>query len=93
MIKVSVTVPVYNAEKYLKQCLDSIQKQTLKDIEVIMIDDGSTDGSAEICKQYLTDSRFSYYHKENEGRCINQVRITQDKIASKPKNDNDDDGP
>lgn len=67
MIKISVTVPVYNAEKYLKQCLDSIQKQTLKEIEVIMIDDGSTDGSAEICKQYLYDNRFSYFHKENEG--------------------------
>ena len=67
MIKVSVIVPIYNAEKYLKQCLDSIQCQTLKDIEVIMIDDGSKDGSSEIAKSYLTDSRFTYYHKENEG--------------------------
>ena len=50
MIKISVTVPVYNAEKYLKQCLDSIQKQTLKEIEVIMIDDGSTDKSPEKIK-------------------------------------------
>ena len=48
MIKVSVIVPIYNAEKYLKQCLDSIQRQTLSDIEVIMIDDGSTDRSSEI---------------------------------------------
>lgn len=67
MVKVSVIVPVYNAEKYLVQCLDSIVKQTLKDIEIILIDDGSTDGSAEICKNYLSDSRVSYYHKENEG--------------------------
>lgn len=67
MIKVSVIVPIYNAEKYLKQCLDSIKDQTLTDIEVIMIDDGSTDRSAEISKQFLADSRFSYYHKENEG--------------------------
>ena len=67
MIKVSVIVPIYNAEKYLKQCLDSIQRQTLKDIEVIMIDDGSTDGSSEIAKSYLSDNRFSYYRKENEG--------------------------
>ena len=52
MIKVSVTVPVYNAEKYLKQCLDSIQKQTLKEIEVIIIDDGSTDNSESILKKY-----------------------------------------
>ena len=67
MIKLSVIVPIYNAEKYLVQCLDSIVKQTLKDIEIILIDDGSTDGSAEICKNYLSDSRVSYYHKENEG--------------------------
>lgn len=67
MVKVSVVVPVYNAEKYLTQCLDSIVSQTLKDIEIILIDDGSTDGSADICKKYLSDSRVTYYHKENEG--------------------------
>ena len=67
MIKVSVIVPIYNAEKYLKQCLDSVVNQTLKDIEIILIDDGSVDGSADICKSYLSDPRVSYYHKENEG--------------------------
>ncbi len=67
MIKVSIIVPIYNAEKYLVQCLDSIVNQTLKDIEIILIDDGSKDRSAEICKNYLSDSRVSYYHKENEG--------------------------
>ncbi len=67
MIKVSIIVPIYNAEKYLEQCLDSIVKQTLKDIEIILIDDGSTDSSAEICKKYLYDSRVTYYYKENEG--------------------------
>lgn len=67
MVKVSVVVPIYNAELYLKQCLDSIVNQTLKEIEIILIDDGSTDGSAEICKQYLTDSRVTYQYKENEG--------------------------
>lgn len=67
MIKVSVIVPIYNADKYLKQCLDSIQRQTLEDIEIIMIDDGSTDGSAELAKLYLNDGRFTYYHKKNEG--------------------------
>lgn len=67
MVKVSVIVPIYNAEKYLRQCIDSVVNQTLKDIEIILIDDGSTDGSAEICKEYLFDSRVSYYHKENEG--------------------------
>ncbi len=67
MVKVSVVVPIYNAEKYLEQCLDSIIAQTLKDIEIILIDDGSTDGSAEICKKYLSDPRVTYYRKENEG--------------------------
>lgn len=67
MVKVSVIVPIYNAEKYLEQCLDSIVNQTLKEIEIILIDDGSTDGSAEICKKYLADERVSYYHKENAG--------------------------
>lgn len=67
MIKVSVVVPIYNAEKYLKQCLDSIVSQTLKDIEIILIDDGSTDGSAEVCKIYLSDERIKYYYKKNAG--------------------------
>lgn len=67
MIKVSVVVPVFNAEKYLKQCLDSVINQTLNEIEIILIDDGSTDGSADICKSYLSDPRVSYYYKENEG--------------------------
>ena len=67
MVKVSVIVPIYNAEQYLEQCLNSIVSQTLKDIEIILIDDGSTDSSAEICKKYLSDSRVSYYRKENEG--------------------------
>ena len=67
MVKVSVIVPIYNAEKHLEQCLNSIVSQTLKKIEIILIDDGSTDGSAEICKKYLSDSRVTYYHKENEG--------------------------
>ena len=67
MIKVSVVIPVYNSEKYLKKCIDSVINQTLKEIEIILIDDGSTDGSAEICKRYLKDSRVSYYYKQNEG--------------------------
>ena len=66
-IKVSVIIPVFNTKKYLRECLDSVVNQTLKDIEIILIDDGSTDGSAEICKSYLSDSRVSYYYKKNEG--------------------------
>lgn len=52
MIKVSIIVPIYNAEKYLVQCLDSVINQTLKEIEIILIDDESTDSSSEICKDY-----------------------------------------
>ena len=67
MVKVSVVIPIYNAEKYLKQCIDSVVNQTLKDIEIILVDDGSTDSSAEICKQYLGDDRVVYIRKENAG--------------------------
>lgn len=64
---ISVIVPIYNTEKYLDKCLDSIQNQTFTDFEVIMVDDGSTDKSSEICKQYEEDSRFKYYYKYNGG--------------------------
>ena len=50
--KVSVVVPVYNTEKYLSQCLDSLKKQTLHEIEFIVIDDGSTDNSYQIMQEY-----------------------------------------
>lgn len=66
--KVSIIVPVYNAEKYLRECLDSIANQTLTEIQVLMIDDGSTDRSASICKEYAQkDPRFEYYYKKNGG--------------------------
>ena len=56
---VSVVIPVYNSEKYLEECLESIRQQTFTDIEVILVNDGSTDGSREICEQYCEkDSRF-----------------------------------
>lgn len=51
-VKVSVILPVYNVEKYLKECLDSILNQTLQEIEVICVDDGSTDRSLEILREY-----------------------------------------
>lgn len=67
-IKVSIVIPVYNVEKYLRQCLDSVVNQTLKDIEIICINDGSTDGSLEILKEYeKKDSRIRLINKENEG--------------------------
>ena len=68
MIKVSVLVPVYNVEKYLKQCINSILQQTLQDIEVICIDDGSTDSSGKILDEYVKqDCRIKVVHKENTG--------------------------
>ena len=66
--KVSIIVPVYNVEKYIDRCLDSLIHQTLKDIEIIIINDGSTDRSFEICEKYAEkDSRIKLYSKENEG--------------------------
>lgn len=68
MPKLSIIVPVYNVEKYISQCLDSIINQTFKDFEVIMINDGTKDDSVSICEEYLEkDSRFSLYHQKNQG--------------------------
>lgn len=68
MAKVSVVVPVYNVEKYLRDCLDSIKVQTLKDIEIICINDGSTDFSGKILDEYANgDERIHVVHKKNEG--------------------------
>ena len=67
-IKVSVVVPVYNREKYFRQCVDSIVAQTLKEIEIILVDDGSTDGSPAICDEYAAkDPRVKVIHKQNAG--------------------------
>lgn len=66
--QVSISVPVYNAEKYLRQCLDSLVRQTLQDIEIIIVNDGSTDSSENICNEYLEkDSRIKLISKENGG--------------------------
>ena len=67
MPKVSVIIPVYNVEKYLSQCLDSVVNQTLKDIEIICVDDGSTDNSLEILKTYAQkDSRIKILTQQNQ---------------------------
>lgn len=63
----SVIVPVYNVKKYLDECINSILNQTYTDFELILVDDGSTDGSSEICDKYLTDTKVKVIHKENGG--------------------------
>lgn len=68
MKTVSIIIPVYNVEKYLVQSLDSILNQTYKALEIILIDDGSTDASGEICESYAKcDSRIKLIHQENAG--------------------------
>ena len=65
---ISIVVPIYNVEKYLRMCLDSIEHQTYSNIEVLLINDGSPDSSGEICQEYVArDSRFHYFEKENGG--------------------------
>ena len=65
---ISIIVPIYNTEKYLHQCLDSILNQTYTNFEVLLVNDGSTDSSGMICQEYVeNDSRFRYFEKENGG--------------------------
>ena len=68
---ISVIVPIYNTEKYLVECVESIRKQTYSNIEIILVDDGSTDASIEICDEFAEkDSRVIVFHKENEGVAV-----------------------
>lgn len=69
--KVSVVVPIYNVERYLKECVDSILNQTLRDIEIILVDDGSPDGCGKIVDEYAKkDSRVVAVHQKNSGYSI-----------------------
>lgn len=73
MLKLSIIVPIYNAEKYLSKCLNSILAQSLKDWECFLIDDGSTDNSGRICDNFaLNDKRFKVIHKQNEGPALSR---------------------
>lgn len=68
---ISVIVPVYNVEKYLEECLDSVQNQTYSNIEIILVNDGSTDNSKEICEKYCKqDSRFKLINQMNQGQSV-----------------------
>ena len=67
-MKVSVIIPVYNVKPYLERCVQSVVRQTYKDLEIILVDDGSTDGSGELCDEIaLSDSRILVVHQENQG--------------------------
>ena len=67
---VSVIIPVYNVLPFLKEALDSVVNQTYKDIEIIIVDDGSTDGSAAVCDEYKKDPRIIVIHQKNQGLSI-----------------------
>ncbi len=68
---ISVIVPIYNCEKYLEKCINSILSQTYDNIELLLIDDGSIDGSSKICKELINknkDKKIMYYHQKNNGQ-------------------------
>lgn len=68
MNKISVIIPVYNSEKFLDACIDSIVKQTYQNFEIILVDDGSTDDSPSLCDQYAAqDKRIKVIHQDNQG--------------------------
>ena len=68
MPKISVIVPVYKVEKYLRRCIDSILNQTFNDFDLILVDDGSPDSCGDICEKYeKTDNRITVIHRENGG--------------------------
>ena len=81
-IMVSVIVPVYNVEEYLEECLESIRNQTYTNIEVILVNDGSTDGSKEICEQFCQqDNRFKLVTQENKGLSAARNRGVKESIG------------
>lgn len=76
MEKISIIVPVYNVDAYLERCLDSIIKQSFSNLEIILIDDGSTDLSGDICDKYENmDKRVVVVHKKNEGVSVARLSL------------------
>ena len=79
--KVSIVIPVYNVEKYIKECVDSAINQTYKNLEIILVDDGSTDSSGKICDEYsIVDDRIVVIHRKNGG--LSAARNTGLDVAS-----------
>ena len=79
-MKLSLIIPVYNVEKYLEECLDSVIMQIIVDMEIILIDDGSKDNSGKICDKYAEKYNFiKVVHKKNEG--VSVARNTGIKMA------------
>lgn len=71
MPKFSIIIPVYNTEKYLQQCVESVLNQTYADFEIILVNDGSTDNSAKICNDFSKiDKRVKVINKINEGQIV-----------------------
>lgn len=79
-VKVSVIIPIYNMEKYINECIDSVLNQNLNDIEVILVDDGSTDSSPQICDFYKKDKRVVVIHQVNGG--LSNARNSGMKVAT-----------
>lgn len=77
MVEISIIVPVFNVEKYINKCIDSILMQTFSNFELILVDDGSTDNSGKICDEYLgKDNRIKVIHQKNSGlSCARNVGI------------------
>ena len=71
-ILVSIIIPVYNTEKYISECMESVINQTYRNIEIILINDGSTDKSADVCRRYTSDDRVIFIDRENRG--LSQTR-------------------
>lgn len=67
MAKISIIIPVYNGEKYIEKCLESIKNQTIKDYEVLIINDGSKDNTKKLVEKYLNDKRFKLFNRTNHG--------------------------
>lgn len=85
MKKISVIIPIYNSENYLNESLSSVQRQTYKDLEIILVDDGSTDGSAQIVEKYISgDKRYHLIRQEHQGanvaRKIGTIKATSDYV-------------